>query len=230
MNNKLAIVGATAALALSATAGIIDDIAASAGKAKNDYAAEQAQKAADIAAAVEKMKEEYAEKLAQKAASVSDAELLRMMRNRYAGDMAARNYEKWHGKLARQIVIDPPAGTNLAQMVKIFADGFTVTNTFHKSTPRTDAERKIYRAKVRREVLRQQIEALKKQVEEMKAGVPLAALEAKIAALENKLNNGVTVTNIVKTIGSNKGERPMTDAQSERSAVSNVTTTVTTGK
>ena len=26
-----------------------------------------------------------------------------------------------------------------------------------------------------------------------------------IAALENKLNNGVTVTNIVRTIGTNKG-------------------------
>ena len=205
MNNKLAIVGATAALALTATAGILDDIAASAGKAKNEYAAEQAQKAADIAAAVEKAKEEYAEKLAQKAAAVSDAELLRMMRDRYAGDMAAGNYEKWHGKLARQIVIDPPAETNLAHMVRIFADGFTVTNAFRKSKPRTDAERKIYRAKMKAEVMRQRIEALKKQVEEMKAGVPLAALEAKIATLENKLNNGVTVTNIVKTIGTNKG-------------------------
>lgn len=39
-----------------------------------------------------------------------------------------------------------------------------------------------------------------------------------------------SVTNIVRTIGSNKGGRPMTDAQSERSAVSNVTTTVTAGK
>ena len=48
-------------------------------------------------------------------------------------------------------------------------------------------------------------EQLKEQTEEMKAGVPLAALEAKIAALENKLNNGVTVTNIVRTIGTNKG-------------------------
>lgn len=183
MNNKLAIAGATAALALTATARILDD----------------------IAAAVEKAKNEYAEKQTQKTNAVSDAELLRMMRDRYAGDMAAGNYEKWHGKLARQIVIDPPAETNLAQMVKIFADGFTVTNAFHKSTPRTDAESKIYRAKVRREVLRQQIADLKKQVEEMKAGVPLAALEAKIAALENKLNNGVTVTNIVRTIGTNKG-------------------------
>lgn len=183
MNNKLAIAGAIAALALTATAGILDD----------------------IAAAVEKAKNEYAEKQAQKVNAVSDAELLRMVRDQYEKDMASGQYSRWHGTQLKQIVIDPPAGTNLAHMVRIFADGFTVTNAFRKSKPRTDAERKIYQAKMKAEVTRQRIEALKKQVEEMKAGVPLAALEAKIAALENKLNNGVTVTNIVKTIGSNKG-------------------------
>ena len=182
MNNRLAIAGTIAALALTAMAGILDD----------------------IAAAVEKAKNEYAEKQAQKADAVSDTELLRMVRDQYEKDMAAEKYEHWHGKLARQIVIDPPAGTNLAQMVRIFADGFTVTNAFRKSPPRTDAERKIYQAKMKAEATRKRIEALRKQVEEMKAGVPLAALEAQIAALENKLNGG-TVTNVVKTIGTNKG-------------------------
>ena len=182
--NRLATAGMIAALALTANAGVLDD----------------------IAAAVEKAKDEYAEKQAQKANAVSDAELLRMVRDRYEKDMAAGNYDKWHGKLAQQIVIDPPDGTNIAHMVKIFADGFTITNAFRKPTPRTDAERKIYQAKMKAEATRKRIEALKKQVEEMKAGVPLAALEAQIAALENKLNDGA-VTNIVKTIGSNKGPR-----------------------
>ena len=182
MNNRLAMAGAIAALALTATAGILDDIAATVEKAKN----------------------EYAEKQAQKANAVSDAELLRMVRDQYEKDMASGQYSRWHGTQLKQIVLDGAGETNLAHMVRIFADGFTVTNAFHKSKPRTDAERKIYQAKIKAEVTRKRIEALKKQVEEMKAGVPLAALEAQIAALENKLN-GATVTNIVKTIGSNKG-------------------------
>lgn len=180
--NRLATAGMIAAIALTANAGVLDD----------------------IAAAVEKAKDEYAEKQAQKAATVSDAELLRMMRDRYEKDMADGQYSRWHGTQLKQIVLDGGGETNLAHMVRIFADGFTVTNAFRKSKPRTDAERKIYRAKVHAEQTRKRIEALKKQVEEMKAGVPLAALEAQIAALENRLNDG-TVTNIVRIIGTNKG-------------------------
>lgn len=180
--NRLVLVSAISALALTATAGILDD----------------------IAAAVEKAKDEYAEKKAQKADAVSDEELLRMVRDQYEKDMASGQYSRWHGSLARQIVLDGGVETNVAHMVKIFADGFTVTNAFRKSVPRTDTERKIYQAKVKAEQTSKRIESLRKQVEEMKAGVPLAALEAQIAALENKLNGG-TVTNIVKTIGTNKG-------------------------
>lgn len=177
--NRLVLVGAIAALALTATAGILDD----------------------IAAAVEKAKDEYAEKQAQKSDAVSDAELLRMVRDQYEKDMAAEKYEHWHGKLARQIVIDEPGSTNLASMVKVFADGFVVTNRFRRETPRSDAERKIIAAKRAEERLRKQIAMVKEQIAEMQAGVPIAALEAKAAALEAKLNQ-VAGTNVVRVIGS----------------------------
>lgn len=166
-----------AAIALGAGAGVLDN----------------------IADAIQQAKDAHAEKQQHKESSVSDAELLRMVREQYEVDMASGNYAKWHGKMARQIVIDTPAETNLAKMVKIFADGFCVTNNFRKPTPRTDAERKILAAKRAEAAKRAQLEKLKKQIEEMKAGVPLAALEAKAKNLEAAL--GKSTTNLVITIG-----------------------------
>ena len=124
-----------------------------------------------------------------------------MVRDQYARDMECGNYSRWHGALSNQIVVDEPGSTNLASMVKVFADGFVVTNRFRKATPRSDAERKIIAAKRTEERLRAQIAMVEEQIAEMKAGVPLAALEAKAAALKAKLNP-VAETNVVRVIGS----------------------------
>lgn len=180
MNARAILTSAVAAISITASAGLLDDIASAVDKAKEQYEAAKAQGAAQ---------------------SVSDAELLRMVRDQYARDMECGNYSRWHGKLSQQIVIDEPGSTNLASMVKVFADGFAVTNRFRREKPRSDAERKIIAAKRAEESLRAQIAMVKKQIDEMKAGVPLAALEAKAAALEAKLNP-VAETNVVRVIGS----------------------------
>ena len=180
MNARAILAAAGAAISITASAGLLDDIAAAVDKAKDQYESAKAQGAAQ---------------------SVSDAELLRMVRDQYARDMECGNYSRWHGALSQQIVIDDPGSTNLASMVKVFADGFVVTNRFRRSTPRSDAELKIIAAKRAEERLRKQIAMVKEQIAEMKAGVPLAALEAKAAALEAKLNP-VAVTNVVRVIGS----------------------------
>lgn len=180
MNARAMLASALAAISTAASAGLLDDIAAAVDKAKEQYEAAKAQGAAQ---------------------SVSDAELLRMVRDQYARDMECGNYSRWHGALSNQIVVDEPGSTNLASMVKVFADGFVVTNRFRKATPRSDAERKIIAAKRTEERLRAQIAMVEEQIAEMKAGVPLAALEAKAAALKAKLNP-VAETNVVRVIGS----------------------------
>lgn len=180
MNARAMLASALAAISTAASAGLLDDIAAAVDKAKEQYEAAKAQGAAQ---------------------SVSDAELLRMVRDQYARDMECGNYSRWHGALSQQIVVDDPGGTNLASMVKVFADGFAVTNRFRKATPRSDAERKIIAAKRAEERLRAQIAMVEEQIAEMNAGVPLAALEAKAAALKAKLNP-VAETNVVRVIGS----------------------------
>lgn len=155
----------------------------------------------DIKNAVQDAKDKFAQVIEEQSKALTDAELLTMLRAQYAADMKSGNYAKWHGALSRQIVIDPPQGStnNIAQMVKVFADGFAVTNNFRKATPRTDLERKILAAKKEDERRRAQLAALRKQIEEMKAGVPLAALEAKAANLEAALDK--VTTNLVITIG-----------------------------
>lgn len=177
--NKSIICVVSMLVVCSASAGVLDDV-------KN---------------AVQDAKDKFAQVIEDQSKALSDAELLTMLRAQYAADMKSGNYAKWHGALSKQIVIDPPQGStnNIAQMVKIFADGFAVTNNFRKSTPRTDLERKILAAKKKEERRRAQLAALKKQIEEMKAGVPLAALEAKAANLEAALNKATT--NLVITIG-----------------------------
>ena len=180
MNARAILASAVAAISTAASAGLLDDIAAAVDKAKDQYEAAKAQGAAQ---------------------SVSDAELLRMVRDQYARDMECGNYSRWHGALSNQIVVDEPGSTNLASMVKVFADGFVVTNRFRKATPRSDAERKIIAAKRTEERLRAQIAMVEEQIAEMKAGVPLAALEAKAAALKAKMNP-VAETNVVRVIRS----------------------------
>lgn len=177
--NKSIICVISMSVACSASAGVIDDI-------KN---------------AVQDAKDKYSQVIEEQSKALSDAELLTMLRAQYAADMKSGNYTKWHGALSKQIVIDPPQGStnNIAQMVKVFADGFAVTNNFRKATPRTDLERKILAAKKEEERRRSQLAALRKQIEEMKAGVPLAALEAKAKNLEAVLNKATT--NLVITIG-----------------------------
>ena len=156
----------------------------------------------DIKNAVQDAKDKFAQVIEEQSKALTDAELLTMLRAQYAADMKSGNYAKWHGALSHQIVIDPPQGAtnNNAKMEKVFADGFTVTNNFRKSTPRTDLERKILAAKREEQRRREQLKELKKQIEEMKAGVPLAALEAKAKNLEAALDKATT--NLVITVGS----------------------------